>query len=262
MVGLLSLAASGVVEQSTLDAAPNLVARAFYLNNERADLTSNMPTLITPGVNGRRLLAVLGREKLERVLKTMLDESEFLSPYGIRALSQIHRDQPYSFQIGGQSYGVGYEPAESSTPLFGGNSNWRGPIWLPVNAVLIRGLLNHHLYYGDSFTIECPTGSGQQMTLLQVAEEITRRISNIFLRNEEGNRPVFGGVERFQKDPNWRDYLLFYEYFHGDNGAGIGASHQTGWTGLVAPLMRLFSVEYGEEMRAVYARSKKVKIKM
>jgi hypothetical protein len=195
-------------------------------------------------------LAVLSEDKLRRVLARILDEREFLSDYGIRALSQIHRDHPYSFQIDGQSYGVGYEPAESGTGLFGGNSNWRGPIWFPVNAVLVRGLVFLHGYYGENFTVECPTGSGQQMTLLQAAEEIVRRLSNIFLRNEEGHRPVFGGVERFQSDPNWRDYIWFYEYFHGDNGAGIGASHQTGWTGVIAPLIRLFTPEYIQQVRA------------
>lgn len=254
MVGLLSLAASTVVGKELLDAAPNLAIRARYLNSERPDLTANMPTLETPGVDDRRLLAVLTKEKLRRVLARMLDEREFLSPYGIRALSQMHRDEPYDFQIDGHSYGVCYEPAESSTGLFGGNSNWRGPIWFPVNGVLIRGLLLLYSYYGESFTVECPTGSGQQMTLFQVAEEIVRRLSNIFLRDEQGRRPVFGGVERFQNDPHWRDYLLFYEYFHGDNGAGIGANHQTGWTGLVAPLLRLFSPEYGVQVQAAAAQ--------
>jgi hypothetical protein len=179
----------------------------------------------------------------------MLDEREFLSDYGIRAISRIHAEQPYTFAVDGQTYTVRYEPAESSTGLFGGNSNWRGPIWMPVNVVLIRGLVLLHQYYGDSFTVECPTGSGQQMTLIQVAQEIVRRLSSIFLRNGEGHRPVFGGAERFQSDPHWRDYLLFYEYFHGDNGAGIGASHQTGWTGAIAPLLRLFSHEYVTDVR-------------
>jgi hypothetical protein len=255
---LLSVAASAVVEMESLEAAPNLVARAQYLNSERPDLTANMPTLAAPGVNDRRLLSILTKEKLTRVLARMLDEREFLSSYGIRALSQIHRDQPYSFQIDGQSYGVGYEPAESATGLFGGNSNWRGPIWFPVNIVIIRGLLILHRYYGDDFTVECPTGSGQQMNLNQVAGEISRRLSAIFLRDDQGRRPVFGGVERFQKDPHWRDYLLFYEYFHGDNGAGIGASHQTGWTGLVAPLLRLFTPEFGEQVQTAFSRGLEV----
>lgn len=262
MVGLLSLAASAVVDKPTYDAAPNLVARARFLNSERPDLTANMPTLSVPGVEDRRLLAVLTKDKLVRVLARMLDEREFLSPYGIRALSQIHRDVPYSFTIDGRSYGVGYEPAESATGLFGGNSNWRGPIWFPVNIVLIRGLLILDRYYGDELTVECPTGSGRQMTLKQVAEEIARRLSNIFLRDEHGRRPVFGGVERFQSDPHWRDYVLFYEYFHGDNGAGIGASHQTGWTGLVAPLMRLFTPEFGEQMQTAMTRDLEVQIEI
>jgi hypothetical protein len=250
IVGLLSVAASAVVEQSQIDAAPNFVARARYLDSERPDLTGRMPTLSEPGVNGRRLLAALNREKLQRVLGRMLDEREFLSPYGIRALSRSHAEQPYTFEIGGNISLVGYEPAESGTPLFGGNSNWRGPIWMPVNVVLIRGLLLLHRYYGESFTVECPTGSGRQMTLFQVAEELSRRLSTLFLRNAEGRRPFNGGVERFQSDPHWRDYLLFYEYFHGDNGAGLGASHQTGWTGAIAALLRLFSREYLEDIIA------------
>jgi hypothetical protein len=245
MVGLLALTASSVVEQSELVTAPNLVARARFLSTERPDLTANIPTLGTPGVNGRRLLAVLGREKLQRVLARMLDEREFLSVFGLRSLSRAHLEHPYTFAVNGQIYRVDYEPAESSTGLFGGNSNWRGPIWLPVNVLIIRGLLILHQYYGDSFTVECPTGSGRQMTLYGVAQELSRRLSSIFLRNDEGRRPLFGGVERFQNDPYWRDYLHFYEYFHGDNGAGIGASHQTGWTGLIAPLIQLFSSEYG-----------------
>ena len=170
----------------------------------------------------------------------MLDESEFLSPYGIRALSRYHAEHPYVFSVQGQEYRVNYLPAESDTGMFGGNSNWRGPIWMPVNALLIRALLQYYLYYGDNFKIECPTGSGNLMNLFEVAREIANRLTRIFLRDEAGRRPVFGGAEKFQNDPYWRDNLLFYEYFHGDNGAGIGASHQTGWTGLVAPLIEIF----------------------
>jgi hypothetical protein len=181
----------------------------------------------------------------------MLDEREFLSAYGIRSLSRAHLEQPYTFFANGQTYQVDYEPAESTTGLFGGNSNWRGPIWLPVNLLLIRGLLLLHRYYGDALTVECPTGSGQQLTLHAVAAEISRRLSSLFLRNAAGKRPVFGGVECFQNDPHWRDYLLFYEYFHGDNGAGIGASHQTGWSGLIAPLLQLFSPEFGGQPMAL-----------
>jgi hypothetical protein len=171
----------------------------------------------------------------------MLDEREFLSPYGIRSLSRYHADHPYVFQAGYEDYQVSYLPAESDSGMFGGNSNWRGPIWMPVNGLIVRALLQYYLYFGDAFTIECPTGSGRLMTLYQVAEEITRRLSAIFLRDGTGRRPVYGGTRKFQEDPHWRDLILFYEYFHGDNGAGLGANHQTGWTGIVARLMHLFS---------------------
>jgi hypothetical protein len=171
----------------------------------------------------------------------MLDENEFLSPYGIRALSRYHAAHPYQLRVGVQEYSVEYLPAESDSWMFGGNSNWRGPIWMPVNALIIRALLHYYAYYGDAFTVECPTGSGRRMTLYQVAEEISNRLSQIFLRDAEGRRPVYGGSEKFQQDPHWRDLILFYEYFHGDNGAGLGASHQTGWSGIVARMMHLFA---------------------
>ena len=170
----------------------------------------------------------------------MLDENEFLSPYGIRSLSRYHVEHPYVLRVGDQEYRVSYLPAESDTGMFGGNSNWRGPIWMPVNGLIIRALLQYYTYYGNDVTVECPTGSGRQMTLYQVAEEITRRLSAIFLRDPAGRRPVFGGTHKFQEDPHWRDCLLFFEYFHGDNGAGLGASHQTGWTGVIARAMHLF----------------------
>jgi hypothetical protein len=170
----------------------------------------------------------------------MLDENEFLSPYGIRSLSKFHEKNPYVFRTGGQEYRVDYLPAESNTGMFGGNSNWRGPIWMPVNAMIIRALLGFFQYYGDNFKIECPTGSGKMMNLFEVAKEISTRLTKIFLRDKDGNRPVYGGTTMFQSDPHWRDYILFYEYFHGDNGAGLGASHQTGWTGLVAKLIDVF----------------------
>ena len=170
----------------------------------------------------------------------MLDENEFLSPYGIRSLSRYHAEHPYVFTAGGQEYRVSYLPAESDSGMFGGNSNWRGPIWMPVNALIIRALMHYFAYYGDNFKIECPTGSGNLMNLFEVAHEIVNRLTRIFLRDESGRRPVFGGAEKFQRDPHWRDNLLFYEYFHGDNGAGIGASHQTGWTGVIAGLIDIF----------------------
>jgi hypothetical protein len=170
----------------------------------------------------------------------MLDEQEFLGPFGIRSVSRVHRDHPYVYSVDGASFRVDYEPAESTSGLFGGNSNWRGPIWFPVNLLIVRALLNLYAFYGTSFTVECPTGSGVQMTLFEVAREISRRLTSIFLEDETGRRPVYGGTEKFQSDPHWHDLILFYEYFHGDNGAGLGASHQTGWTGLVASLIRIF----------------------
>ena len=170
----------------------------------------------------------------------MLDENEFLSPYGIRALSRYHAEHPYVFNVSGQEYRVNYLPAESDTGMFGGNSNWRGPIWMPVNALLIRALLQYYLYYGNNFKIECPTGSGNLMNLFEVARELANRLTRIFMRDQSGRRPVYGGTEKFQTDPHWKDYILFHEYFHGDNGAGLGASHQTGWTGVVAKLIDLF----------------------
>ncbi len=193
------------------------------------------------GVAGRRLGSILDESKLRRVLAKMLDEGEFLSPFGIRSLSRYHADCPYVIHAGGQEYRVSYLPAESDTGMFGGNSNWRGPIWMPVNALIIRALLQYYLYYGDDFTVECPTGSGRQMNLYQVAEEIGQRLANIFLKDKDGRRPVYGGTRKFQEDPFWRDCVLFYEYSHGENGAGLGASHQTGWTGIIARTIHLFA---------------------
>jgi hypothetical protein len=184
------------------------------------------------------MLSILDRDQLRRVLKVMLDEREFLSPYGIRALSQAHRDYPYTLQVNGAEHRVSYEPGESSTGLFGGNSNWRGPIWFPVNYLIIESPQKFHHYLGDDYKVECPTGSGQMMTLWEVAADLSRRLTRIFLRDSGGRRPVFGGIDKFQTDPNWNDLILFHEYFHGDTGAGVGASHQTGWTGLVAKLIQ------------------------
>src|SRR6185295_16285363 len=192
------------------------------------------------GYKGRRLLSILNKKKLERVLAYMLDENEFLGPYGIRSLSRYHLDHPFVFNVGGQEYKVQYLPAESNTAMFGGNSNWRGPVWMPVNVLIVRALLNMYQFYGDEFKVQCPTGSGHYMTLFEVTQEIVRRLTGTFLRDANGRRPVYGGTAKFQDDPHWRDLILFYEYFHGDNGAGLGASHQTGWTGLVAPLLDIF----------------------
>jgi hypothetical protein len=191
------------------------------------------------GYKNRRLMSVVNKKKLKRILGYMLDENEFLGPHGIRSVSRYHLQHPYSVRIEGQEYGVEYLPAESNTGMFGGNSNWRGPVWMPVNQLIIRALFNLYQFYGNDFTVECPTGSGRHMNLLQVAEEISGRLTGIFLRNASGRRPVFGGAEKFQTDPHWKDYILFYEYFHGDNGAGLGASHQTGWTGTIARTLDL-----------------------
>jgi hypothetical protein len=205
------------------------------------------------------MIALVNPERLRRILARMLDENEFLSPYGIRALSRYHRDHPYVFKVKGEEYRVSYLPGDSDSGMFGGNSNWRGPIWMPVNVLLIRALLNLYAYHGDDFRVECPTGSGRRMNLFEVAREIASRLTRIFLRDASGRRPVFGGTQKFQDDPHWRDHLLFFEYFHGDNGAGIGASHQTGWTGLVAALVDLFGSTEGERFlelgkKAVFTR--------
>ena len=192
------------------------------------------------GYKGRRLLSILNKTKLERVLGYILDENEFLGPHGIRSLSRYHLDHPFSFWVGNQEYKVQYLPAESNTGMFGGNSNWRGPVWMPVNMLIVRALLNLYRFYGDEFKVQCPTGSGQYMTLFEVAKEIQRRLAATFLRDANGRRPVYGGTKKFQEDPHWRDLILFYEYFHGDNGAGLGASHQTGWTGLAAVMLNFF----------------------
>ena len=241
MVGLLPLCACTVIPGELVERMPYFLQRAQAFLDHHPELLAEITLPTKPGYGGRRLLAVLDEEKLRRVLHRMLNEDEFLSPYGVRSLSRHHLDQPYRFHVDGHEYSVSYLPAESNTGMFGGNSNWRGPIWMPVNLLLIRALLHLYMYYGDSFQVECPTGSGRMMTLYQVAKEISMRLAGIFTRDAQGRRPVFGGAAKFQTDPHWRDYLLFYEYFHGDNGAGLGASHQTGWTGVVAKLMQLFA---------------------
>jgi hypothetical protein len=242
MVGLLPLCAATVVERWQRERVPTLTARLYERFRRMPELRESIHAT-GPGQFGvaeRGIIALVDESRLRRILSRMLDENEFLSPYGIRALSRYHAEHPYVFSAQGQEYRVNYLPAESDTGMFGGNSNWRGPIWMPVNVLLIRALLQYYLYYGDNFKIECPTGSGNSMNLFEVAREIADRLTRIFLRDAAGRRPVFGGAEKFQSDPYWRDHLLFYEYFHGDNGAGIGASHQTGWTGLVAPLIEIF----------------------
>jgi len=244
MVGLLPLCATTVFEKSQRERVPRAMA-------QMGDRLRRMPGLLKSihpmgpghlGVADRGILALVNPERLRRILSKMLDENEFLSPYGIRSLSRFHEQHPYVFQVGSQEYRVDYLPAESNTGMFGGNSNWRGPVWMPVNLLLLRALQSLYLYYGDNFKIECPTGSGTMMNLFQVSKEIADRLSRIFLRDERGRRPVYAGSKKFQSDPHWRDHILFYEYFHGDNGAGLGASHQTGWTGLVAKTIQLYGL--------------------
>ena len=247
MVGLLPLCAVTVFEGELTRKYPELGDELRRFLAGRLELTAFIHDPIQTGYGGRRMASILNESKLRKVLSKMLDENEFLSPYGIRALSRYHAEHPYVFRFGAQEYRVSYLPAESDTGMFGGNSNWRGPIWMPVNGLIIRALLQYYTYYGNGFIVECPTGSGQQMTLYQVAEELTRRLTSIFLREKDGHRPVYGGTKKFQEDPHWRDYISFYEYFHGDNGAGLGASHQTGWTGLIAGAMHLFATTTPEQ---------------
>ncbi len=237
MVGLIPLFAVATIEPDILRELPDFQRRMRWFIENRPELTENINCARRPGVGERLLLAVAYRERLERVLSIMLDEDEFLSPYGIRALSKFHQDCPYVLEVDGREHRVDYEPAESRSGLFGGNSNWRGPVWFPVNYLLIESLQKFHHYYGDDLKVECPTGSGIQMNLWEVSQELSRRLSHLFLKDAEGRRPVYGGAELFQTDEHFRDHLLFYEYFHGENGSGLGACHQTGWTGLVAKLL-------------------------
>jgi len=242
MVGLLPLCASTIFEADTVTTHPRLMELIKLFRERYPEVVAQVAPTAEGyiGYAGRRLLSTLSQKRLERVLGYLLDENEFLSPYGIRSLSRYHQDHPFVFHLGGQAHSVSYLPAESNTGMFGGNSNWRGPVWMPVNALIVRGLLKLYNFYGDDFTVECPTGSGNRMTLFEVAREISGRLASIFLRDERGRRPVYGGTAKFQEDPHWRDLILFYEYFHGDNGAGLGASHQTGWTGVIARLLDLF----------------------
>jgi hypothetical protein len=239
VVGLLPLCATTVVAGEAIRRLPGLLDRAKWFLSRNRHLASQMAAPDKPGVNGHFLLSLLDEAKLRRILARVLDESEFLGPYGVRSMSKHHAENPYTFHHGHEVFRVAYLPAESDSGMFGGNSNWRGPVWMPMNGLLVRALLKLHLYYGDDFQVECPTGSGRTMNLREIAAEISRRLAAIFLRDSTGRRAVFGGAEKFQKDPHWRDHLLFYEYFHGDNGSGLGASHQTGWTGILAKLMGL-----------------------
>jgi hypothetical protein len=239
MVGLLPLMAVSVFPPDVFQRLPRFRERAKLFMLRHPELTQNVHLPSQKGHGDRLMLSILNEQKLRRVLSRMLDESEFLSDYGIRALSRYHKDHPYVFYHAGQEYKVEYLPGDSNTGMFGGNSNWRGPIWIPVNLLLIRSLGYLYTYYGDAFTIEYPTGSGEQKTLFEIAHAIGERLISLFLQDKSGRRPVYGGAEKFQTDPYWRDLILFYEYFHGDNGAGIGASHQTGWTGCIARVIQM-----------------------
>jgi Mannosylglycerate hydrolase MGH1-like glycoside hydrolase domain len=242
MVGLLPLCATTVIEAWQRERVPQVVETWLKRLKRMPELLQSMHATGPghQGVAGRGILALVSEGRLRRILARMLDEAEFLSPYGLRALSRQHLEHPYVFRVGRDEYRVGYLPGESDSGMFGGNSNWRGPIWMPVNVLVIRALLQYYLYYGEAFKVECPTGSGRMMNLFEVSRELADRLARIFLRGADGRRPVFGRAEKFQADPHWRDCILFYEYFHGDNGAGLGASHQTGWTGLVARLIQMY----------------------
>ncbi|MFC7106503.1 hypothetical protein ACFQQB_42505 [Nonomuraea rubra] len=240
LVGLLPLCATTVFTPRADESQARLFNRVRAFADRHPDLAAGMSAADRPGVAGRRMLSLLDERKLRRLLARMLDENEFLGPYGIRSLSRHHAEHPYTFHVAGREYKVAYQPAESDSRMFGGNSNWRGPVWFPVNVLLIRALLHLYAFYGDDFTVECPTGSGNRMTLFEVSREISDRLVRTFLRGRDGRRPVYGGQRVFQEDPHWRDLIQFHEYFHGDNGAGLGAAHQTGWTSLVAVLMIVY----------------------
>jgi len=237
MVGLIPLCSATTLGRMTMERLPAFTERFQWFVQNKTKYREVIGNVHQLGMNEGRLLCIVGPERMRRILERMLAEDEFLSPHGVRALSRYHLEHPFSVELGGMVSTVDYEPGESTNSLFGGNSNWRGPVWFPVNYLVIEALRRYARYFGHDFTVECPTGSGRQLTLAQVADELARRLTAIFLDDENGRRPVFGATERFQRDPVWHRRLLFYEYFHGDNGAGVGASHQTGWTGLVADLI-------------------------
>jgi hypothetical protein len=242
MVGLLPLCASTVFEADVVARHPRIKELTELFKARHVELLGHIAPADNKfvGWEGRRLLSVCNKEKLQKILRYMLDENEFFGPYGLRSMSNYHLNNPFTFHLQGQEYRVQYLPAESNTGMFGGNSNWRGPVWMPVNGLVLRALLNLYQFYGDDFKVECPTGSGRYVNLFEVAQELGGRLSKIFLRDADGKRPVYGGTKKFQEDPYWKDYILFYEYFHGENGAGLGASHQTGWTGIIARVLDLF----------------------
>jgi hypothetical protein len=237
MIGLIPLFAVETLDSELVDRLPGFKRRLQWFIEHQPEFADFIETRTTE-TSIRRFLSLVSHHRLRRVLARMLDEAEFLSPYGIRSLSRVHREHPYTLRLDGSEYRVDYEPAESQTGWFGGNSNWRGPVWFPVNYLIVESLQRFHEFLGDRFQVECPTGSGRRMNLREVSVEVSRRLTSIFLRDEQGRRPVYGARDIFQRDPHWRDLLSFFEYFHGDDGRGLGASHQTGWTGLVASLIQ------------------------
>jgi hypothetical protein len=243
LVGLMPLIAVELLEQDTIDTLPGFKKRMEWFLTNRPDLAHHIACMMPKTHKGHthRLLAIPNRERLERTLRYLLDENEFLSPYGIRSVSRFHQAHPYVFSAGGQEFRVNYDPAEGTSGLFGGNSNWRGPIWFPINYLLVEALERYHHFYGEDLKVECPTGSGRYMNLQEASREIAARLTRIFLPDHQGHRPTHGGDERYASDPYFKDLVLFYEYFHGDSGRGVGASHQTGWTALVAPLLENLS---------------------
>jgi hypothetical protein len=259
MVGLLPLAAVAIFDEDVVELLPNFQARAARFLTRHPELAANVHMPPTPGVGGRRMLSIVNEDKLRRILARMLDEKEFLGRYGIRALSRSYLDQPFVFQYVGQEYRVAYAPGDSDSPIFGGNSNWRGPVWVAMNLMLYLALLRLGAYYGDKLTVECPTGSGRKMPLGDVAHEVAERLISTFEQDGDGQRPVYGSREKFQRDPHWRDLILFHEYFHGDTGVGHGASHQTGWTGCIGRIIQMNAVVTkemlgGAAMEAAVAR--------
>jgi hypothetical protein len=252
LVGLLPLCATTVIEPWQRERVPKLQAHVAARMDSMPHLREAIHRTGKKhfGCGDRGIMALVDERKLVRILARLLDENEFLSPHGIRSVSRYHKEHPFAMEIDGHEFRVGYEPGEAESPMSGGNSNWRGPVWFPINAMIIRALLQFYLYYGDEFTIECPTGSGRRMTLFEIAKEISDRLARIFLVDSDGRRPVLGATQKFQEDPHWRDCLLFYEYFHGDTGAGLGASHQTGWTGLVAKQIEFFRTVTAKELLA------------
>jgi hypothetical protein len=247
LVGLMPLAATAVLPANLRERLPRFFEEAQWFLERHPHTAAVLTVPLNVGAGGSRILSLVNPDKLRRILGYMLDENEFLSPYGIRSLSRYHAEHPYVFSVGGQEYRVGYVPGDSDSGMFGGNSNWRGPIWMPMQLMLIRALVNQYAHLGNDFKVECPVGSGRQLNLLEVSQEIARRLSRLFVRNKQGRRPAHGDHSQW-KDPHWRDHVLFYEYFHGDTGAGIGASHQTGWTGVIAFLIQGFTQVEAEEV--------------